>query len=612
VSETQAVQRLLERLISDPVLRERFARDPVGTAQGAGLHELASELARNGSGPMRPLEARESRSSLAGALAAAAAEGLGLFDHVGQLFGADDAYAATGSGAGSGGDPDQFGVQGTGGPMTPETQALLQNDHVTFDTSGIADLQAGKIDPRAVSVLTELSKDHQLVISSTTSDHPQNTAGGSVSNHFYGRAFDIASVDGQPVTPSNDAAKALALELAKLDPSIRPSEIGSPWQLSGPAYFTDGDHQNHVHVGFDDPIAADWQPPAADVPVPAAAAPAAAPAVAAVPAPAQAISQDAAPEDDTAGDDLRADGTVDTSGDDDAEDDSDDQDAAAAASGSNADGDGESEDDSDEEDANDGVGDEASDDPSDDTDDENEPDESDSGDGGSDGDSDAPGEGSNGEDANDDSGDDSPPNPSNPSTPSTPETPESPDTPADAPPDNAAAPTALPDVPVDAGTYPGDNAPPEQIAAWLAAGAQARGLPPELPVMAALVESGMKNLDHGDADSVGLFQMRASVWDSGSYAGYRGDAGLQLKWFLDQAEAVKAQRVAAGKPVDDPAQYGDWIADIERPAEQFRGRYQLRLEDAQQFVAGLAAQPTAPAAGANDAQVLQVPVDSSP
>ena len=51
-------------------------------------------------------------------------------------------------------------------------------------------------------------------------------------------------------------------------------------------------------------------------------------------------------------------------------------------------------------------------------------------------------------------------------------------------------------------------------------------------------------------------------------------------WFLDQAEAVKEQRVARGLPIDDPSAYGEWIADIERPAEQYRGRYQLQLGEA--------------------------------
>jgi NlpC/P60 family len=44
---------------------------------------------------------------------------------------------------------------------------------------------------------------------------------------------------------------------------------------------------------------------------------------------------------------------------------------------------------------------------------------------------------------------------------------------------------------------------------------------------------------------------------------------------------VKKDRVARGLPVNDPKHYGDWIADVERPAAQYRGRYQLRLDDAQ-------------------------------
>ena len=39
--------------------------------------------------------------------------------------------------------------------------------------------------------------------------------------------------------------------------------------------------------------------------------------------------------------------------------------------------------------------------------------------------------------------------------------------------------------------------------------------------MASLVESGMKNLNFGDADSVGFFQMRVSIWDSGAVQGLR-------------------------------------------------------------------------------------------
>jgi hypothetical protein len=104
--------------------------------------------------------------------------------------------------------------------------------------------------------------------------------------------------------------------------------------------------------------------------------------------------------------------------------------------------------------------------------------------------------------------------------------------------------------------------------------------------MAALVESGVKNLDYGDADSVGFFQMRVGIWNQGDYAGYPDKPELQAKWFIDQALAVKRKAIAAGDPSfgKDPAKFGEWIADIERPAEQFRGRYQLRLGEARKLL----------------------------
>ncbi len=134
-------------------------------------------------------------------------------------------------------------------------------------------------------------------------------------------------------------------------------------------------------------------------------------------------------------------------------------------------------------------------------------------------------------------------------------------------------------------TYPGDGAQPAAIAGWMAAAAERRGIPPELPVMASLTESGMRNLSYGDADSVGFFQMRESVWNRGPYAGYADDPQRQLKWFLDQAAAIRRVRVERGQSVTDPAQYGQWVADIERPAAQYRGRYQLHFDEAHSLVA---------------------------
>ncbi len=140
--------------------------------------------------------------------------------------------------------------------------------------------------------------------------------------------------------------------------------------------------------------------------------------------------------------------------------------------------------------------------------------------------------------------------------------------------------------------YPGDDAGWAALAQWMGHGARARGVPGELPVMAALESSGLRNLPAGDGDSVGFFQMRTAIWDRGTYAGFPDRPELQLKWFLDQAVAVRSRAVAAGDASfgKDPSSFGEWIADVERPAAQLRGRYQLRLAEAR----GLAACRDAP------------------
>lgn len=133
------------------------------------------------------------------------------------------------------------------------------------------------------------------------------------------------------------------------------------------------------------------------------------------------------------------------------------------------------------------------------------------------------------------------------------------------------------------------------ITHWMARGMQDAGLPGELAVMASLVESGLRNLPYGDADSVGFFQMRQGIWDRGAYAGYLARPELQLRWFADHAIAVREARRAAGDEAygEDPATWGDWIAAIERPAAQYRGRYQPRLAEARALLA-TAAPPVAP------------------
>jgi hypothetical protein len=138
--------------------------------------------------------------------------------------------------------------------------------------------------------------------------------------------------------------------------------------------------------------------------------------------------------------------------------------------------------------------------------------------------------------------------------------------------------------------YPGDGAARERLARWMARAAAERGLPHELPVMAAIAESGLRNLRGGSYH--GFFGMHESL-NSGDYRGFPRRPELQVRWFLDTAVAVRQRRVAEGGP--DPAMdeeaFGLWIADVERPSPENRSGYQRHLEEARRLVAGRCAAP---------------------
>jgi cell wall-associated NlpC family hydrolase len=772
--ELDPAAELLERLLTDGVYRAHFRRDPVAACREQGLDDLAAELAGSGGSAMHTLELRESKSSLAGVMLAAAAEGVGVYalvHHVGPFLDGHaakvvhraltlpkldavrgklahapvgSANAAVGSlpgggGAGPGAEPaaqaapmpvaqsagaspeaaaspgaaapasagapappgaaapadaaaspgapappgaaapadatatpgapapadaagaappaghsapwpsDDAGVARAGAPPVAadaaghpvgaaaeqpaaaaadaapasggaggDVQALLENPKLTLPPAARQALESGTVDPRLVAMLGKLLGDHQI----------------GVSNHVAGGGLDISSVDGRPVNPANDAAREVAGELAALPAAIRPSQVGTPFNIGGGGFFTDADHQDHIHVAFDTPAPHPAAAAADAVAAPEAAAPKAEAALHAaekqlgtpylwggagpdrfdcsglmqwaykqvgvdlprvaedqahvgVPVPRDQLRPgDLIPFADPSGyvhhigmyvgdgKFIHAPHTGDVVKISSLDEPYYAQQYAGArrvvsggvaaavravASSAQAPPAGAAP-------AADQVA--------------GAPARSDT----------AAFEAIAKQEASwhrqtaqflqavKERPDWATPR----AAPGAPDTPAASGAPE---PSGASSPVDLGDAPSD---YPGDNAPREEIARWMAAAAKRAGLPPELPVMASLVESGMHNLSGGDRDSVGFFQMRVGIWNQGAYAGYPDHPQLQLKWFIDQALAVKHQRIAAGRAgeLTDPQRYGEFIADIERPAEQFRGRYQLQLSEAQRLLGG--------------------------
>lgn len=129
---------------------------------------------------------------------------------------------------------------------------LLRNPRVVLTPNARADLEAGAVDARLVSLLAWVAERHTITISVFKTGHSKYTRSGSISNHYYGRGADIFIVDGSPVSASNRAALNTVLEMARLEGELRPDELGHPFGAIGfPGGFTDADHRDHLHLGFD-------------------------------------------------------------------------------------------------------------------------------------------------------------------------------------------------------------------------------------------------------------------------------------------------------------------------------------------------------------------------
>jgi hypothetical protein len=118
------------------------------------------------------------------------------------------------------------------------------------------DLQRGAVDPRIIGLIGAISQEHEILISSLRSDHDKHTAGGNISNHYFGRAVDIAAIDGVPctITDLNGPCGIIARSLAALPPGQKPTELIYCFDPDGPAPegFAAADHCDHIHVGFNE------------------------------------------------------------------------------------------------------------------------------------------------------------------------------------------------------------------------------------------------------------------------------------------------------------------------------------------------------------------------
>ena len=130
---------------------------------------------------------------------------------------------------------------------------MLGDERIELYPCGRTDVQSGQIDRRVLATLAVLAeRGFRTTVTSLKCGHSFYTSSGNVSHHSCGNAVDIAKVNGIPILghqePGGITDQTINV-LLQLQGTLQPDQIISLIEKGG-ATFAMGDHDDHIHVGF--------------------------------------------------------------------------------------------------------------------------------------------------------------------------------------------------------------------------------------------------------------------------------------------------------------------------------------------------------------------------
>jgi Transglycosylase SLT domain len=144
-------------------------------------------------------------------------------------------------------------VRGLDAVRADLARRVLASPRLAIYPGGRVDIGKGATDVRVLLLLSYLSSRYrEVTVTSLTTGHSLFTAAGNVSAHSYGRAVDIAALDGTPIL-GNQAPGGLTehalWRMLLLPAELEPSELISLFALGGPSFALE-DHADHIHAGY--------------------------------------------------------------------------------------------------------------------------------------------------------------------------------------------------------------------------------------------------------------------------------------------------------------------------------------------------------------------------
>jgi hypothetical protein len=134
-------------------------------------------------------------------------------------------------------------------------QRVLSDPHIQIYECGRHDIQAHIIDRRVLAMLEFLAAAglHPYV-STLKCGHSLYTAAGTISEHSYGDAADIGMINGTPILGhqgNGSITDTTVRKLLTLQGTMQPNQLITLMNYPGVSYaWAQGDHANHIHVGF--------------------------------------------------------------------------------------------------------------------------------------------------------------------------------------------------------------------------------------------------------------------------------------------------------------------------------------------------------------------------
>jgi hypothetical protein len=130
---------------------------------------------------------------------------------------------------------------------------VLHDNRLSIYPGGREDVAKGRVDVRVLAVMLYLAEAyHQVTVSCLISGHRLYARPGVVSAHIYGRAVDIAALNGvaifghqQPGGITEQAVRSILM----LPGGMLPAQVISLLGMGGPS-FALANHADHIHVGF--------------------------------------------------------------------------------------------------------------------------------------------------------------------------------------------------------------------------------------------------------------------------------------------------------------------------------------------------------------------------